>query len=498
MSDKISQVILCASVPLDRGYTHTIYFSTSENQIGYFISKKLRDINSLSIIKYEDGYCYIQVPYSDARKCNYICMKNGGIDNKWVYAFIDKVEYVNDNNTKIYFTLDVMQTYHFNYTINMCFVEREHTSTDNIGDNTIEENIDIGEYVSMGALYSDVIVPELCIVVATSFGDNGEWAKGGIYNGVYQGIHQYAFQLSDVDALNDFIFRIIDAGKGDGILSIYMMPKIFFSNTGFPQVFETQKNYSELTDGYIPKNKKLLTYPYNMLLVTNGTGISAEYKYELFTGDTCKFEYFGDASLDPSMMLYPISYAGQLKNYNAGITVRGYPQCAFTTDAYRAWLAQNSTSLGIQALSTTGAIVAGVATSNPVLITGGAIGVAQLIGNSMQKESVPPQYKGNSGNGVLDVSLDIKGFLINKMSLRVEKLKIIDDYFTMFGYACKRIKTPNRNVRPKYTYCKTVDCTITGTVPGDHEKIICDVYNKGITFWKNGSEVGNYSVDNRV
>lgn len=498
MSNKTSQVILCRSVPLDRGYTHTIFFNSKSDQLGYFISKKFSEIDSMSIIKYDTGEVSLQAAYQYVRQCNYICMRNIGIEDKWVYAFVDKVVYINDVTTKVYYTIDVMQTYHFDYSLDMCFVEREHTVTDVIGDNIVEENLDIGEYVSMGLLYSDAIVPELCIVVATSFSGAGQWAEGGIYNGVYQGVHQYAFNLSDVDAVNDLIKVIVSVGKGDGILSIYMMPRIFFSNTGFPESYTISKNYSELTRGYIPKNKKLFTYPYNFLLVTNGTGISAEYKYELFTGEECKFEYFGDASLDPAMILYPISYAGQLKNYDAGITVNGFPQCAFTTDSFRAWLAQNATSLGIQTLSATGAIVTGTMTANPVMVAGGAMGAAQIIGNFAQKSALPPQAKGSSGNGVLDVALQRKGFLLNKMSLRPEKLKIIDDYFTMFGYACKKVKTPNRNVRPKYTYCKTMDCTITGAVPGDHEKIICDVYNKGVTFWKNGDEIGDYSVNNSV
>ena len=73
----------------------------------------------------------------------------------------------------------------------------------------------------------------------------------------------------------------------------------------------------------------------------------------------------------------------------------------------------------------------------------------------------------------------------------------IDDYFNMYGYAIHRCKIPNRNVRPHWTYTKTIGCCIVGSLPSDSAKHICDIYNAGITFWKNGSEVGQYQLDNR-
>lgn len=75
---------------------------------------------------------------------------------------------------------------------------------------------------------------------------------------------------------------------------------------------------------------------------------------------------------------------------------------------------------------------------------------------------------------------------------------MIDDYFTMFGYAIKRVKVPNRNSRPHWNYVKTIGCTLTGSIPSDDMKKICNIYNNGITFWKNGSEIGHYELDNTV
>ena len=67
----------------------------------------------------------------------------------------------------------------------------------------------------------------------------------------------------------------------------------------------------------------------------------------------------------------------------------------------------------------------------------------------------------------------------------------------MFGYATNRVKVPNRNSRPHWNYVKTIGCVVVGSVPADDMNSICSIYNNGITFWKKGTEVGNYSLDNR-
>ena len=75
----------------------------------------------------------------------------------------------------------------------------------------------------------------------------------------------------------------------------------------------------------------------------------------------------------------------------------------------------------------------------------------------------------------------------------------------MFGYAVKQVKIPNVRasgvtLRPHWNYVKTTACIIhsaTGKgLPAEDEETISNIYDKGITFWTNASEVGNYEVDN--
>ena len=89
-------------------------------------------------------------------------------------------------------------------------------------------------------------------------------------------------------------------------------------------------------------------------------------------------------------------------------------------------------------------------------------------------------------------------FTFYNMSIKADFARIADDYFTRYGYATKLNKIPNRNVRPHWTYTKTIGCTISGSIPCDDANTICKIYDRGITFWNNGDEVGRYDLDNTV
>ena len=68
----------------------------------------------------------------------------------------------------------------------------------------------------------------------------------------------------------------------------------------------------------------------------------------------------------------------------------------------------------------------------------------------------------------------------------------------MYGYATHRVKIPNISARPHWNYVKTIDANIVGSVPVESMSKIRSIFDKGVTFWKNGDNVGNYNLDNSV
>ena len=156
-------------------------------------------------------------------------------------------------------------------------------------------------------------------------------------------------------------------------------------------------------------------------------------------------------------------------------------------------------------LGTAGLIAAGVLSGGAAIAMGiGAIGAgAAAVGNAVGKikdtERVPPQVANQGRNPYLDAGMGSNKmrFHMKAKSIRAPFARTIDDYFTKFGYQTNRVKVPNTHSRPHWNYVKTISATITGSVPADDAKKICQLLDNGITFWKNGSEIGNYSLDNR-
>ena len=84
-------------------------------------------------------------------------------------------------------------------------------------------------------------------------------------------------------------------------------------------------------------------------------------------------------------------------------------------------------------------------------------------------------------------------FIANKTSFKFEYAKIIDDYFSMFGYKINIVKVPNITGRRNWNNKKTIDCNFDGDIPQTDLNIIKTMFNNGVTLWHNPSTMYNYS-----
>lgn len=512
-------------VPLDESYNHTLYFSSISAQTNYFASKAKYTLTDQSYSRYGRGVLKVQVLADDLYDCNYVMFQNAGHGNKWFYGFITKVEYSNYNMSEVYFALDPMQTWFFDYDLGMNFVVREHSVTDNIGDNLVEETLSTGPYTYSGG-YQITELLDLSIVVAATFDAEYNDSAGGFYSGLYSALNFHKFPLTQ-EGVNDVIEFINGAGtKTDGIVSVFICPTEFITLSDEAPEFDIniQKSYDNI-DGYVPKNKKLFTYPYNFLYIANNIGNAAAYKYEYFTEgpqpeEQCRFKLLGDMSCNPSAVLVPYQYLGAGYCWDEKITLEGYPQLPYVTDTFKVWLAQNASNIAVDVgssylkgvISTLGQVANAGASMAIMSQTGGAGGGGSsldIAGNMMPvidtvtgylKQGIshylmPDQAHGSYGNVNLVAHRSFNFFVYNK-SITSQYAKIIDDYFSMFGYATNEVKIPNRSSRPHWNYVKTAGCVLTGSIPADDAKTICVIYDNGITFWKNPGEVGNYNLNN--
>lgn len=497
-----SIVRVLSGVPIDSNYAHTLYFSTQSAQQSYFASKAKYSYTNQSYVRYGRGQIRVEQLCDNLYDCNYLMFQNTAFGNKWFYAFIDNIEYINNSTTQINYTIDVLQSWHFDYVIEQCFVAREHPPTDNIGDNTQPENLELGEYVC-GQLNYMQALEELSIVVAATFDSDYNDAVGDIYGGIYSGLHYTVFDntVAGVESLNTFLSNV--GVKASGIVSIFMMPKIFVTGRRLTSVvvnIPVEKNQISLGT-YTPRNKKLLTYPYNFLYVTNNQGAAAHFKYEFFSSAECNFQLTGDMSCSPSVIMYPQNYKASGNNVNEKITLSGYPQLSYNIDTYKAWVAQESSKLLGNLMSTP---LTFALTGNPLTLTGTVsqavnLGTQISVHDALQMHdpayTVPMQSSGATGSLTM-VAAGLINFLYTNMHIRPEYAQIIDGYFDLYGYAVNRLKVPTRVSRPIWNYVKTIGCEINGTLPSDDKRIICEIHDRGVTYWHDPTKVGDYSGNN--
>lgn len=514
---------LLKNVPLDNTYEHTIFFNNSTEQQNYFSGLTKHNLTQQTYQRVQRNVIRVGRNADSCYDCNYLMFQNTNYGNKWFYAFIKSVEYVNNALCEITFEIDVIQTWLFNFEIKQCFVEREHSLTDNVGDNIVAESVEIGDVISLGSLFSQYTDMELCICVASAVTDNGAPTSGSLYRGVYSGIEIFGYEANadGVTRCNAFLSAVTEANMSDAIISVFMMPKQFFSPFGGTSTlqYSVEKETRYMAGGYEPKNKKLFTYPYSFIRVCNEQGVAGAFPYELFAGDTCNFEIYGSCAPTPECLLYPLSFKGVLKNYDEGILMNNFPQCAWASDSYKQWIAQNVGNIALSVGTSVASLSVGQmgndvralnvarAGGNPInayetrnyqntqLVADVGSGIAGTLVGVAQARLLPPQAHG-SMSSTLNAGLDRFNYFISKVSIRPEYAKIIDDYFTVYGYATKRVKVPNRTSRPHWNYVKTLGCVITGSVPSDDMRSICNIHDKGITYWKNGNEIGNYVLDN--
>lgn len=514
MTEKMSEVLLCA-VPLENDYKHTLYFESASSQESYFRSKKVYGDTGYSYIRKESRLRYPRDVDTLRRHVNYIMYRNTSHSNKWYYAFITKMEYANDGQAWIYFETDVIQTWMFDYLVRPSFIEREHVDSDEIGEHTIEEGLEKGEYIC-NYHTRDTELLNTCVVMGSTVTPSDFHNEiGGVYGGVYSGIRYYAYE--DFDKVTETIQAMADSSKQEAITSLFVAPDFVVGTTGEGEIsgtvktsndvksymYELQKKYEDNFQGqYTPKNNKLYTFPYCYLLVTNGNGASAIYHYEKFGLATCTFIVYGVLCPGVSIRLQPNNYNGAANNFDEGLNLGKYPQCNWATDMYTNWLTQNGVNVGVSLTNAIAGTVGGAVLGGPAgVVAGGIAGgtaIAQSLYEVYKASLMPPQAEGNINCGDVVHSSKNNTFQYYKMSIKPEYAKIIDEYFSMFGYKCHRVKLPNVNHRANYWYIKTIDVNIDGAVPMDDMAKIKGAYNNGLTFWSNPNNIKNYAVDNSI
>ena len=427
--------LILLKVPLEINDINQLDFANATAQFNYF--------NSLPKVVVED-YTYQRKDntirfggnFDELISYNYCMYRNTEYSDKWFYAFIVNMEYINDNRTNISIKTDVWQTYMFDLTYKPCLIEREHTNDDTIGSNILPENLELGEFVvngrtsnfGLGNSNEYMIIMDVSMVenagtnqtLTFSWSDGSTTMPDSIVNGIPSGCYHILVSKSALitsPKVNGLVNLYNLAGLADAIQNIYILPANMVSNssindgltlsttgsaptasvTGLATISSSLRDVTQMTsgsfqkpttiDGYTPKNNKLLCYPFNYINVTNNAGTTIPFHYEDFNSVPSGYVTFDvEGAFCPSGSIKAVprnyknqSYQEQDNAYDYSISGAKYPICSWNCDAYTNWLTQNAVNMQTE-WKTTGISAAGEVLGGGLTMGVSGIGLGAFAG----------------------------------------------------------------------------------------------------------------------
>lgn len=390
-----------------------------------------------------------------------------------------------------------------------------------------------------------------------------QYNYGTMQAGVFQGYTMYRFPKNNSEQVAAFLAALSRLGVADSVKMIVPIPKnlvtvkyskpfVFTPDSTNPSTSVTVnvdiiEPVSTATDVEFivdntafyknVKNNKCFCSPYVKQCLYNYEGGLVEYKPELFQHGTGNkkpfkayytFDYAAVTGSDTLVRAKPKTYAQGSTQYALDIT--NFPLGSWGYSVFDNWYAQNRNSLnwqyaaaGIGLLTSAGIGIAtfGASTAAIPLITaagnlaGGVASVGKLVGSVQDKKVLPNTAQGQIGNTSFGIAHNLKALAAVVYICTDDYIKIIDDYFTMYGYTSHEVKVPNvfaNKGRPYFNYIKTQNVTLVPVkATGNNTKYLSSeaintisaILDNGITFWNcsklsgtNPIEVGDYTVDN--
>lgn len=528
--------------PIELDNDNQLSFANATAQHNYFNGLPKVSLTNATFQR-KDGIIRWPASMESVLSYNYCMYRNKSYGNKWFYAFITDIQWLSNDSCAIQIKQDTWQTWQFDLTFRKCFVEREHVSDDTFGKHTIPEGLEYGDYIvnsvtNLGSSYNFdncyiiAQVSQLCSAMH-DYG-SGSWAKQSrVYAGLPNGCWFLAFAGSTAGQIftniENFVHSYDAENLSGAIVNMFVAPKAVVSVNAVPFSFDTEYSFdvynilpttsyetlnsfsitrNATLDGYTPKNNKVLCSPYNYLMITNNGGTDNVYPWEDFTSATATFTERGILNAGCDIKLTPTNYkrTDTSGGYEWSLSRQKLPTISWNSDFYLNWYAVNSgyvlTKTTLTGVNFAGNVIGGMLSGNAGQMVGALPSLASDVANTMQQvkeaEMTPDSSKGNSNTGDFNYSVGKNCFTAYKMSIKAEYAKMIDDYFTCYGYKVNDLKIPNINTRTNWNYVKTKGCNVIGDIPQTDIEEIKGLFNRGITIWHNPSTYLDYSQNNPV
>lgn len=125
MAEPKGTILLYSDVIINNTYDHSIDFKNADEQYSYWRSFLFRSLEFYTYIRANREYISVEIPLKDIDKVNYLSFVSED-DGRRYYAFVTDKQYVNPETTNIFFEVDVLQTFMFDYQWRESYIARGH------------------------------------------------------------------------------------------------------------------------------------------------------------------------------------------------------------------------------------------------------------------------------------------------------------------------------------------------------------------------------------
>lgn len=515
-----------------------------------FLINHLTKINgNILAVPNPNGYIDIDCIVEDIEKINYCYYRNdNNLSSTFYCCFVANYEIIAKDTTRLYLKWDYFQQFFYSTTIFQSYIERTiiPKNEDTPLGNTLPEPISAtleNEYKIKDILTSADWNPSWILHTASVYDDSD---KEYHYEGVGTGntFGEYCKKVNNVAEMQTILKNYgrksveeiaADANVQSGntkfsdwvnaifsgsalteaiesvrattsiadlqdhrteLIGLYAIPKwladltntALLTNTRYTSTVNIPLNSAALANGYIPRNKKMLSSVCRAYVLANKTGLKIPLKPELFTENntdiilsgiptsTSGYNYELTNYLDYQQSFGDVSYSSERRvgyDSNTGINK-----------------ALNLIGAGSQLVGAASSVYA-----NPATALSGAESALSAGMKAIDNIGTKESHIGNNGDllNVTDGRAQLSFYEINPL---YNECVAIDNYFDMFGYSINKHGIINLYARSQWNYFKTSDfnCYVKG--PTDAENAIKNMFNSGITLWFNYNNFGNYSVPN--
>ena len=132
-------------------------------------------------------------------------------------------------------------------------------------------------------------------------------------------------------------------------------------------------------------------------------------------------------------------------------------------------------------------LAVGGLTANPLAIAGGISATLGSLSKVAQAERLPNNLNGTIESSDANAISGKSGFYANCIAIRAEYAKIIDNFFSQYGYKVSTLKDVELHNRQNWDFVQTIGCNVVGHCPANVLNTVKEMFDKGVTLWHNGN-----------